>query len=771
MSRNVFHFRKKRDKLKQNLKQKDGMKMGYNAETVLRLSKPGNSINNALPLGNGTLGALVCGGVCKDRLFLNHDELWTGYPRETATEDKSEVFRTMREMAYAGKLCEVNDLVEAEFNERNVQCYLPLGTLTFETSHGKVTGYRRELDLSTGTARVTFKDGGAVCRREYFVSFPHKVIAVRYARGGRRFDFTAGFSTELKAEITADGTDILCDGICPSDSYTNTDSFVYSEKDEEKGISFRCAVRVLTDGSVNALRRKIRVTGAKEVVVLCSCETSFNGPFKHPFLEGKEYRCAALKTLDNAEKATFDALLERHIADHSALWDQMAFTLHAGNTDLSTDRRLLLHDKGGKDPGLYVLLFNFQRYLSIAASRPGSRCMNLQGIWNTEMRAPWSSNYTVNINTEMNYWPQAQSDLLETTEPFISLVDTLRLRGAKTAKLWYGAGGATCHHNTDIWGQTTPVRGRAVWLYWPCALGWMSSQAWEIFQYSGDLDALRSKIFPAMAEAARFFLDVLTPDAEGYLIFAPSTSPENCFRKDGRAVAVSLTTAMTMEIIARLFADLKDAGNVLRGAGDTVDEVLLRKAAEAQEKLLPIRLTDDGRIYEWYENPPEEEPHHRHVSPLYALFPAHLIDKDEMPDLAEACKEFLTHRGDAGTGWSLGWKINLWAVLGDGDHALRLLDMQLSPRGMRGAPKDGGGTYPNLFDAHPPFQIDGNFGAGAGILNLLVREANGKITLLPALPAEWKNGSVRGLRLKGGKKADFSWRNGKLTESRIYDAP
>ena len=263
----------------------------------------------------------------------------------------------------------------------------------------------------------------------------------------------------------------------------------------------------------------------------------------------------------------------------------------------------------------------------------------------------------------------------------------------------------------------------------------------------------------------------LTPDAEGYLIFAPSTSPENCFRKDGRAVAVSLTTAMTMEIIARLFADLKDAGNVLRGAGDTVDEVLLRKAAEAQEKLLPIRLTDDGRIYEWYENPPEEEPHHRHVSPLYALFPAHLIDKDEMPDLAEACKEFLTHRGDAGTGWSLGWKINLWAVLGDGDHALRLLDMQLSPRGMRGAPKDGGGTYPNLFDAHPPFQIDGNFGAGAGILNLLVREANGKITLLPALPAEWKNGSVRGLRLKGGKKADFSWRNGKLTESRIYDAP
>ncbi len=745
--------------------------MRYNSETVLRLCKPGNSINNALPLGNGTLGALVCGGVCRDRLFLNHDELWTGYPRETAEEDKSEVYRELRSLAYEGRLGEANDLIERAFNERDVQCYLPLGTLTLETKHGKVTGYERELDLTSGTAHVSFRDGSTKCRREYFVSHPDKVITVRYTCSGRKFDLTLGFSTELKAEVHAAGRDIVCDGICPSDSFRNADPFVYAENDAEKGISFRCAVRVLTNGHVQSLRRRLRVTGATEAIVLCTCETSFNGPFKHPFLAGKEYKNAALKTLDKAAGTTFSALLQRHIGDYTALWSRMQFTLHSGTTDLATDRRLLEHAKGKKDRGLYVLLFNFQKYLSIAGSRPGSRCMNLQGIWNTELRAPWSSNYTVNINTEMNYWPQAQCDLPETTEPFVSLVDTLCIRGAGTAKLWYGARGAVCHHNTDIWGQCTPVRGRAVWLFWPCALGWMSSQAWEIWQYAQDLALLREKVYPSLTAAARFFLDVLTPDADGHLIFAPSTSPENTFLFENRAAATSLTTAMTMEIISQLFSDVRSAAQVLQHAGDRLDKAFLAEVAAAQEQLLPIRLTEDGRIYEWYENLPEEDPHHRHVSPLYALFPAHLISKHETPDLAEACKRFLLRRGDAGTGWSLGWKINLWAVLGDGDHALDLLDMQLSPRGIRGAPQSGGGTYPNLFDAHPPFQIDGNFGAGAGILNLLVREENGTVTLLPALPSAWPDGEVQGLRLKGGKKADFKWKNGKLTAHRIYDAP
>ena len=742
--------------------------MGYHAETVLRLNRPGNSINNALPLGNGKLGALVCGAPAKDRIFLNHDELWTGFPRQTATEDKSDIYRRMRELAYEDRLQEANHLVESDFNERNVQCYLPLSTLTIETRHTRVTDYVRELDLSDGVACVSFKDGETPCKREYIASFSDNVIAVRYTCGGKAFDLTAGFTTELRADIRAEGKDLLADGICPSDTFTNVEPFVYAEDDAEKGICFRCALRVLTDGQVQPLRKKIRVTKATEVVILCACETSFNGPRKQPYLEGKEYKNAALATLDKAAAQSFDALLRRHTDDHAALWNRMRFTLHTPDTELPTDRRLLQHSKGKRDNGLYVLLFNFQRYLSIAGSRPGSRCMNLQGIWNTDMKAPWSSDYTVNINTEMNYWPQARCDLLETTEPFIDLVDTLRENGKMTAKNWYGAGGSVCHHNADIWGQTTPVRGCAVWLYWPCALGWMSSQAWDIFEYSGDFNALREKIYPSMTEAARFFLDVLTPDKNGNLIFAPSTSPENLFYRNREAIATSLTTAMTMEIIAQLFADIQAAAQTLREAGDAVDEKLLGEIAAAQAKLLPIRVTADGRIYEWYEDSEEVEPHHRHVSPLYALYPAHLIDKKRTPDLAEACKKFLEARGDAGTGWSLGWKINLWAVLGEGDRALHLLDMQLSPKGMRGAPKDGGGTYPNLFDAHPPFQIDGNFGAGAGILNLLVREEDGETELLPALPTAWKDGEVQGLRLKGGKKADFSWKDGKLVKHRIY---
>ena len=742
--------------------------MSYKSESLLRYDKPGNSINNALPLGNGSLGALVCGAPAVDRLFLNHDELWTGYPRDTSPEDKSDVYRKMRELAYEGKLAEVNELVEKDFTGTDSQCYLPLGTLELESKHGKISNYVRELDLDTATARVSFLDGGVKYYREYFVSHPDNVIAVRYTSDGGSFDLGVGFVTELKAEVAASDSSIVADGICPSDSFRNTDNFVYSDKDEEKGVSFRFALRVLTDGRVEALRRRLRVTGATEVVVLSTCVTSFNGPLKHPYLEGKEYRDASLAALDAAAGRSFAELLRRHKEDYASLWGRMSFTLNSPETDLTTERRLLTHDRGGEDRGLYVLLFNFQKYLSIAGSRPGSRAMNLQGIWNTDMRAPWSANYTVNINTEMNYWPQSRCDLTETCEPFIALVDTMRETGRKTAKMWYGASGSVGHHNVDMWGHTVPVRGCAVWLYWPNSLGWMSSQAWDMYKYSLDLDALKDRIWPSMTAAAEFYLDVLTPNEDGYLIFAPSTSPENSFRWNGEDIATSLTTAMTMEIIEQLFDDVLAAAKELKAKGEKVDAAFTKKVADAKKKLLPAKLTSDGRLWEWYEDPEECEVTHRHVSPLYALFPAHLIDRKRTPELAEACVKFLERRGDEGTGWSLGWKINLWAVLGEGDHALKLLDMQLSPRGTRGAPKRGGGTYPNMFDAHPPFQIDGNFGAGAGILNMLVREEGKNPEFLPALPAAWPEGEVRGLRLKGGKKADFKWKDGKLTEKKIY---
>ena len=735
--------------------------MKYNSETMLKYDRSGNSINNAIPLGNGKLGALVCGGTRRERIFLNHDELWSGFPRETANGDKSAVYRKMRELAYEGKLGEVDDLIERDFTDRDVQCYLPLGTLSIETKLENVSNYSRTLDLENGVACVSFDDGKRRFRREYFTSFPDNVFAIR-CRCSKKFDLTAGFLTELRAETSASFETIIADGICPSDSYRNEEPFVYSEKDEEKGVSFRFVLKVVSDGKILPLRKRIRVEGARSVVLVCAVETSFNGPFAHPFLEGKEFKNAALSLAENAAEKGFEKLLERHLADYCPLWGRMGFTLNSPKTSLTTEKRLLEHYRGKKDSGLYPLLFNFQRYLSISASRPGSRCMNLQGIWNTEMKAPWSSNYTVNINTEMNYWPQARSNLLETTEPFIDLVDALRLRGEKTAKNRYGARGSTCHHNTDIWAQTTPVRGCAVWLFWPCALGWMASQAWDIYNYSGDKKALKEKIFPSMTAAARFFLDVLTDDGEGHLIFAPSTSPENEFIFEGRDTASSLTTAMTMEIIAQLFADVKSAFEVMRGEGEKIDEALLSEIEDAIPSLLPIRLTDDGRIFEWFEDPEEKDPHHRHLSPLYALFPAHLIDVKKTPLLAEACRKFLERRGDEGTGWSLAWKINFWALLGDGERALKLLDMQLKPKGMPGAPKEGGGTFPNMFDAHPPFQIDGNFGSGSGILNMLVREDDEGVGFLPALPAEWENGEVKGLRLRGGKTADFSWKNGKL---------